>query len=285
MNNLDKAVQAIINGDAGTLKNLLLAYPALIKARSESPHQSTLLHYVAANGIESELQKTPPNAVEIAQILIDAGTEIDATAETYGGGPNQTTLCLLISSSHPAEAGVKGDLVRLLCESGAKVNGLLDDGAPMITALAFWSVESFDVLAEQGARIDNFVFAAASGDLDLTKKHINIPYQPQISTKDWIAHHQRLYQEDSLGCAFVKAAMCGHLPIVEYLLAQGADIDTKYDYNRTALHEAAWTGQHKVVEFLLQNGADKSIRDTQHDSTPSGWAAHAGHQKLAAVLA
>ena len=103
----DEAVQTVITGDAAALKKLLQEDPGLIKARAPSEHRSTLLHYVGANGIEDELQKTPPNAVEIARILLEAGAEVDALAETYGGGTNQTTLCLLVSSCHPAEAGLQ----------------------------------------------------------------------------------------------------------------------------------------------------------------------------------
>ena len=127
----NQAVQAIITGEAETLKQLLAEQPELIHARSESDHHATLLHYVAANGIEDELQKTPANAVEIANILIDAGADVNAVCETYGGGNAQTTLNLLVSSVHPANAGVQADLVRVLCNAGAKVNGLDDDGLPL----------------------------------------------------------------------------------------------------------------------------------------------------------
>ena len=119
----DEAVEAIITGNAAALTKLLVAHPDLIKARSRSDHKATLLHYVAANGVEDELQKSPKNAAEIARILIEAGAEVDALAETYGGGTNQTTLCLLVSSIHPAAAGVQPALVQVLCDAGAAVDG------------------------------------------------------------------------------------------------------------------------------------------------------------------
>ena len=49
---------------------------------------------MAANGIEPELQKSPPNPAEIARALLEAGAEADAAAATYRGGPNQTTMNL-----------------------------------------------------------------------------------------------------------------------------------------------------------------------------------------------
>jgi hypothetical protein len=41
--------------------------------------------------------------------------------EMYGGG--STTLALLISSSHPADAGLMDDAVKVLLEAGAQTDG------------------------------------------------------------------------------------------------------------------------------------------------------------------
>ena len=74
------ADDAIVGGDAATLQRLLRAQPALVRARSTREHNATLLHYVAANGVENYRQKTPPNIVSIAAMLMDAGAEVDAEA-------------------------------------------------------------------------------------------------------------------------------------------------------------------------------------------------------------
>src|SRR5262249_10032491 len=81
----EAAVDAILNGDAPTLRRLLRANPELIRARSNRAHRSTLLHYVSANGVEDYRQKTPPNIVEITKVLLAAGAELDAESEAYGG--------------------------------------------------------------------------------------------------------------------------------------------------------------------------------------------------------
>jgi hypothetical protein len=75
MDPFSQAVQAIITGDERGLTGLLRAHPALIRERAPSQHQATLLHYVAANGVENELQRSPKNAPAIAQILLEAGAE------------------------------------------------------------------------------------------------------------------------------------------------------------------------------------------------------------------
>src|ERR1044071_6832104 len=83
----ETAVEAVVNGDMATLESLLRAHSDLVRARStrvthfDPPaHRATLLHYVAANGVEGHRQQTPANAVEIAKCLLKAGAEVDALA-------------------------------------------------------------------------------------------------------------------------------------------------------------------------------------------------------------
>ena len=82
-------------------------------------HRATLLHYVAANGVEGYRQRTPANAVDVARVLLDAGAAPDSLAQLYGG--DCTTMTLLVSSSHPARAGVQVALVDVLVDYGASV--------------------------------------------------------------------------------------------------------------------------------------------------------------------
>ena len=74
--------------------------------------------------------ESPANAVAIARLLLTAGAAPDAAAETYGGGNAQTTMNLLVSSTHPDEAGVQAPLVDTLVDFGAAVDRLDDDGLP-----------------------------------------------------------------------------------------------------------------------------------------------------------
>src|ERR1700732_2991126 len=134
---------------------------ALVRARSsrvccfDPPvHRATLLHYVAANGVEAYRQKTPPNAVEIGRTLLEAGAEPDALADMYGA--DCTTMSMLVSSSHPAEAGLQVPLVELLLDFGAAIEGrgTRKWGAPLFTALTFGMTGAAEVLAKRGASVD-----------------------------------------------------------------------------------------------------------------------------------
>jgi hypothetical protein len=110
ISHFELAAEAIVGGDAATLERLLRDHPELIHARSTREHRSTLLHYSAANGVENYRQKTPANAVRIAQILLDAGAEVDAEADMYGGCC--TTLGLAATSVFPEIAGVPNALMQ-----------------------------------------------------------------------------------------------------------------------------------------------------------------------------
>eukprot|EP01043_Picozoa_sp_COSAG02_P078980 COSAG02_NODE_18045_length_964_cov_1.346821_1_plen_232_part_10 len=171
-----RAALAVADGDATTLRALLKADPTLVTTAGQpfevphtQQHASPLLHFVAANGVEDALQRTPANAPEILQILLDAGALPDQLGGAYDGGPNQTCLCLLVSSYHPMAMGVQPDLVRMLVRGGAKPNGLQEDGAPLATALTFGYTAAAQALVECGARVDNVFFAAGLGDAAATR--------------------------------------------------------------------------------------------------------------------
>src|SRR6202023_1988511 len=157
----ESAVEAVVNGDLATLNDALRRDPALVSARSsrvcafDPPvHRATLLHYVAANGVEAYRQKTPPNAVEIARALLTAGAGPDVLADMYGA--ECTTMSMLVSSSHPAEAGLQAPLVELLLDFGAAVEGrgTRKWGGPLVTALVFGMSDAAKALARRGACVD-----------------------------------------------------------------------------------------------------------------------------------
>lgn len=111
------AVDTLLSGDVEKLRGLLASEPSLIHRRSSYGHHSTLLHYVGSNGVETYRQRVPMNLAGIARLLIEAGADVNATATMYGGS---TTLGLLVTSDHPAKAGVTEDVRKVLVDAGAK---------------------------------------------------------------------------------------------------------------------------------------------------------------------
>jgi len=127
------AADAVVTGDLMALKRLLREDPELVRARSTRSHEAPLIHYVAANGVEDFRQKTPKNIVAITRVLLEAGAEVDATNQAYGG--TSTALGLAATSYHPAKAGVQLELLDELLNAGACVDGVPGGWKPLVAAL------------------------------------------------------------------------------------------------------------------------------------------------------
>lgn len=289
----NQAVHAVIDGGAEALKELLKQHPGLSKQRSPLPHKGTLLHYLAANGVEDELQKTPANAVEIGQILLDAGAEVDATAEMYGGGPYQTPLNNVVSSWWPFKAGVQSDLVGLLVESGADPNGLLGDGAPLGTAISFGYKKAAEALASRGADYNNLIYAAALGKASLVRSFLQadgglakgatnfkVSEQNEMGRFSWPPPKD----SDPKEIAFIYACMHGRTAVVKMLLDSGVDVNCCISYGQTGLHYAAYMGYPELMKFLLESGADPDLVETQFNKTPIDWAVEVNELKAVSLL-
>lgn len=260
----EAAVDAIVTGDLALLQSLIHSHPDLVRARSGRTHKATLLHYVAANGVEDYRQLTPTNAVAIARVLLEAGAEVDALAGTYGGGSDQTTMNLLVSSTHPAEAGLQAALVETLLDFGAAINGLDDDGSPMMTALAFGYRDAGDALARRGARIDNVVAAAGVGRADLVRDFVvdgrTLRPDVRLAAPRW----WRLPNDPKkhIELALVWACRFGRTDVAEILLDKGVDPAARDADDMTALHWAAASGRVDLMRRLVEGGAPLEVKNT-----------------------
>ncbi|HVV88135.1 MAG TPA: ankyrin repeat domain-containing protein [Kofleriaceae bacterium] len=271
------AAEAVIDGDVDGLRAMLAAEPSLARARStrvccfDPPvHRATLLHYLAANGVEGHRQRSPRNAVDVARLLLDAGAEPDALASMYGGA--YATMSLLVSSSHPAEAGVQIPLVDALLAAGASVDGAGDRtwGCNLRTALAFGFVDAAQALVARGARVDRVDLAAGLGRTDDVRRLL-----PASSADDRHA-------------ALSLAAQLGHAETVRVLLDAGEDPDrynpASLHPHSTPLHQAAVGGHLDVVRALVLHGARLDPRDRLWNGTPLGWARHGEQADVVAYL-
>ncbi|MEP6622234.1 MAG: ankyrin repeat domain-containing protein [bacterium] len=257
----ERAADAVVTGDLDTLTALVAANPALIYAHSSRVHHATLLHYVAANGVEDFRQQTPKNAVAIARLLLDAGAVPDALADTYGADTLQTTMNLLVSSVHPAAAGLQSAIVETLLDYGAALNGVANDESPLLTAMSFGYIEPAETLARRGARVDTVITAAALGRLDLVRDMVADaatlrPGVPLLSTP-WtkVLPDPRVHIE----LALAWACKFGRADVALFLLDVGVSPEAKDSSDMTALHWAAATGMMGVMDDLLRRGVPLEV--------------------------
>ena len=276
------AIAAIKEGDVDRLKSLVTEDQTLATGRSSKSHP-TLLQALVLDGVDL------PNKIELAQVLIDAGAEIN--------GP----LCAAASIDNVESAAA-------LLDAGALINGT-GGWSPLEEALYWGNDRMVQLLLERGASTHNLRIAAGLGRVDLIEGFFNsdgtlkpeageidwpfgdcltsnlakpIKEELQAKIEGWSNHSQEIIDN-----AFIYACMHNQLEAAKLLLQKGADINAiphGFDYSGTALHYAALRGHRTMVDFLLEQGADPNLRDTKVNNSPAGWAAYGGHKALGDYL-
>jgi len=240
----EAAADAIVSGNIQILRRMLQENPDLVRQRSAREHRATLLHYTSANGVEGYRQKTPKNIVEVADLLLRSGAEVDAEADVYGGGC--TTLGLAATSVHPEVAGVQEPLLQILLDHGATIdrpNVAGNTHSIVIACFANGRPRAAELLVTRGAELD-LQGAAGIGRIDLLKTffHSDGRLKPSATKKQ-------------LQNGFLWACMYGREDVAMFLLEHGADLLDAADSGATALHWAAGGGHAGIVKLLLDHGA------------------------------
>jgi len=272
------AIKAIKSGDLDELNALIKLDPSLAVARSSRSHP-TLLQCLALDAIEV------PNKVELAEVLLDAGAELNGA---LGAAASINNV----------------EIVELLLDRGAAINGT-GGWSPLEEALYWNNQGTIELLLKRGATIHNLRIASGLGRTDLIEDYFNIDgsLKPEAGTIDWPfgdvkksnlnkgikeelqakVEQWSNERQDIVNNAFIYACMHNHVDAAQLLLEKGAEINAippGFDFAGTGLHYAALNGHRVMVEFLIERGADPRARDTKVNSTPAGWADHGGHANL-----
>ena len=214
-----------------------------------TPCNTEPLHYLA-DGFFNGFWEHGKEAA-LAQVLIDAGAPVDGRPDS-----GETPLHGAASLGCTAVAGV-------LIERGANFEAVasypgIEHGTPLEFAVHFGMVGVVDLLVARGAVIHSARMAAGSGNLDLLKRH-----GETLGSKF----------DDRKSQVYRCAAICGRTRVVDYLLANGIDVNHAIE-SATAMHWAAWESKPDMVRHLLDCGADPNRLDKKYSMTPLGWARH-----------
>ncbi|WP_188187236.1 ankyrin repeat domain-containing protein [Nonomuraea sp. SYSU D8015] len=255
----------------------------------------------------------PPHAqgLALARLLLEAGADANDSQTLYNlglggsfsddtthlelllefglgrgrGGPWHARLGPALQSPQQllreelATAALRGGprRARLLLAHGAEADGLGEHPAyggrtPHELALLNGHTEVAEILAAAGAsaaldEMDAFTAACMRADADAVAA-----FGPEAPARA-LARSPEL----------INIAAGQRKPAAVRLLA-GLGFDVNHLRRATPLHDAAWNDDVDTARTLIELGADPTIKDTEHDSTPLGWAEYGGKHRVAAYL-
>ena len=288
---LEPAVQRVIvavrSGDIEALRDALCAAPAAANPRwaagfdrpTPIPNDSIPLFCISEGVFRGT--NTQDNAYEMTCMLVAAGADIHIEGD------------IVLASAISFDVI---DAVAALLDGGAAIDGVDGDGVPMAYAMHFGFVEVAELFGRRGAKRD-LRCAAGLGELDGVKSWFDAdgslkpgagaladPYGQEFKQRGQSPFRCERTRPNILSQALCFACVHNRLEVVDFLLAQGADINAivpGLDIKATVLHRVAsadgrftrsQTGT--AIRFLLDRGADPAIRDEVYHSTPIGWACH-----------
>ena len=284
---VQRVIVAVRHGDIETLRDALGADSAAANPRwvagfprpTRIPNDSIPLFCVSEGVFRGT--NAQHNAYDMTRMLVAAGADIHIEDDIVLGAAVSFDVT---------------DAVAALLDSGAAIDGVDGDGVPLAYAMHFGFVEVADLLGRRGAKRD-LRFAAGLGELEVVMGWFNAdgslkpgagaladPYGQEFKHRGQSPFRCERTRPNILSQALYFACVHNQIEVVDFLLAQGADINAivpGLDMKATVLHRVATADgrftrlqTEATIRFLLDRGADPSIRDEVHHSTPIGWACH-----------
>uniref|UniRef100_A0A8B9PNM9 K Homology domain-containing protein n=1 Tax=Apteryx owenii TaxID=8824 RepID=A0A8B9PNM9_APTOW len=210
------------------------------------------------NGHTPLMEAASDGHVEVARLLLDSGAQVNMPADSF-----ESPLTLAACGGHV-------ELAALLIERGANLEEVNDEGyTPLMEAAREGHEEMVALLLAQGANINAQTEETQETALTLAC------CGGFSEVADFLI---KAGADIELGCStpLMEAAQEGHLELVKYLLAAGANVHATTATGDTALTYACENGHTDVADVLLQAGADLE-HESEGGRTPLMKAARAGH--------
>ncbi|MEV7775723.1 ankyrin repeat domain-containing protein [Kitasatospora sp. NPDC086791] len=223
------------------------------------------------------------NAALVRQLL-EAGADL-YTADSRGGG----------TALHKAVQGGDPETVRALLDAGAFVDAVAatTGHTPLMDALWYKWPAVAAVLLEHRAGLNLSTHYGFS-----MREHFEYELNVNIRGKDGLLAAERLLtarthadQEAAEEQKLMAAVVGGDLGAVRRLLAEGAEVDTRFPvvngFNdaHTPLLVACRDGHQEIARELLAAGADVNVTEPTFGAVPLHKAVYNGHAGITALLA
>jgi ankyrin repeat protein len=266
-------------GMLDTVKDLIATDPTVVHARFGDGQ--TPLHVAST--------------VEIAELLLDNGADIDALDVDHESTPAQYLI-----RDHQ-------DVVRYLISRGCKTDILMACATGDLELVrrhlsddphSIWTTVSPKYFPMADSRAGGSIYIWTLGNLlsahavarefghedvlELLMEHtpaslaLALAYEAgdegEVNRLKGRNPKLDIQLNDELRAKLPAAARANNGVGVHLMLAAGWPVSARNDRGETALHWAAFHGNAGCVTELLQTGADVTIKDTAFDGTPLGWA-------------
>ena len=255
-----RANKAIGNADLDTLQGLVRDHPQLLHPTgTDIATGATLLNAV----FDWEVRRGREAMQPIVAWLAEQGLDV------------QRALNMCWYNRRPKRA----DDVRALLSRGADPDWVADSGISVLehALLRWWNGDAVDVLAARATPRDALWVAAGLGDVSGVRKFIDRNGKPTAAAR---LHRPPLdamgtfsipvlpdpSDEEILYEAFWVAALNGRTAVMEYLLAQGLDVNCRA-FGTPLVNIAVGNGWTSVVECLVRAGADLDIHEGNSNGT------------------
>jgi hypothetical protein len=121
--------------------------------------------------------------------------------------------------------------------------------------------------------------APALGDVE--SHYPSSPYMPKFRVEEYAHQFGPISVQRVLDSALAFAVINRHFDVADFLLAHGADINTKWNSHEPAsiLHHLVFEDNYESMQYLIDRGIDLTITDYRWNSTAYGWALYGKHDK------